>query len=64
MTLVVDLLYRPVLTPMQSVGRAAGSSVFGGLGLLLHQAGLSFELFTGRPAPLDVMSAAALAELA
>jgi shikimate dehydrogenase len=63
-TLVVDLLYRPVLTPMQSAGRAAGSSVFGGLGLLLHQAALSFELFTGRPAPLDVMSAAALAELA
>ena len=29
--------------------------------LLLHQAALSFELWTGRPAPLEVMSAAALA---
>jgi shikimate 5-dehydrogenase len=37
---------------------------FGGIGLLLHQAALSFELWTGRQPPLDVMSAAALAALA
>jgi shikimate 5-dehydrogenase len=30
----------------------------------LHQAALSFELWTGQVAPLDVMSAAALAALA
>ena len=62
--LVVDLLYRPSLTPWQGAARAAGATVFGGLGLLLHQAALSFELWTGRPPPLEVMSAAALAELA
>jgi shikimate 5-dehydrogenase len=37
--------------------------VFGGLGHLLEQAALSFELWTGMPAPLEVMSAAALAAL-
>ena len=62
--LVVDLLYRPILTPVQTAARAAGATAFGGLGLLLHQAALSFELWTGRTPPLEVMSAAALAELA
>ncbi|MGZ8581548.1 MAG: shikimate dehydrogenase [Actinomycetota bacterium] len=62
--LVVDLLYRPAVTPLQAEAREAGAEVFGGLGLLLHQAALSFELWTGTPAPLDVMSAAAVAALA
>jgi shikimate dehydrogenase len=62
--LVVDLLYRPTITPLQARAREAGAMAFGGLGLLLHQAALSFELWTGREPPLDVMSAAALAELA
>jgi shikimate dehydrogenase len=44
--------------------REAGAETFGGLGLLLHQAALSFELWTGTPAPLDVMSAAAVVAVA
>jgi shikimate dehydrogenase len=62
--LVVDLIYRPVLTPLQASARDAGATAFGGLGLLLHQAALSFELWTGQPAPLERMSAAAIAALA
>jgi shikimate dehydrogenase len=61
--LVVDLLYRPAQTPLQVAGREAGAEAVGGLGLLLQQAALSFELWTGTPAPLDVMSAAAVAAL-
>jgi len=60
---VIDLLYRPAVTPLQAAARAAGAEAHGGLGLLLHQAALSFELWTGTPAPLDAMSAAALAAL-
>jgi shikimate dehydrogenase len=63
-SLVVDLLYRPSATPFQREAREAGAAVFGGLGLLLRQAALSFELWTGQNPPLDVMSAAALGELA
>ena len=63
-TLVVDLVYEPAITPLQTVAREAGAAAFGGLGLLLHQAALSFELWTAQVAPLDVMSAAALAALA
>jgi shikimate dehydrogenase len=62
--LVIDLLYDPPTTPLQQRGREAGAAVFGGLGHLLEQAALSFELWTGTPAPLDVMSAAALGVLA
>jgi shikimate dehydrogenase len=62
--LVVDLLYRPSVTPLLAAAKAAGASAFGGLGLLLHQAALSFELWTGLEPPLSVMSAAALAEMA
>jgi len=60
----VDLLYRPNATPFQAEIREGGGSVFGGLGLLLHQAAISFELWTGQTPPLSVMSAAALGELA
>jgi shikimate dehydrogenase len=62
-SLVVDLLYEPAVTPLQTSARAAGATAFGGLGLLLHQAALSFELWTGQQPPLDLMSAAALMEL-
>ena len=62
--LAVDLLYRPSATPFQVAAREAGCMVFGGLGLLLNQAALSFELWTGQAPPLPVMSAAALAALA
>lgn len=61
--LVVDLLYHPVVTPLQVQARAAGSAAFGGIGLLLHQAALSFEVWTGQQPPLEVMSAAALAAM-
>ncbi|HEX7464190.1 MAG TPA: shikimate dehydrogenase [Actinomycetota bacterium] len=61
---VVDLLYRPALTPLLARAKAAGAAAFGGLGLLLHQAAMSFELWTGLAPPLPVMSAAALSKLA
>lgn len=62
--IVVDLLYDPPVTALQRRAREAGATPFSGLGHLLEQAALSFELWTGTPAPLDVMSAAAVAVLA
>jgi shikimate dehydrogenase len=62
--LVIELLYDPPSTDLQRRAREAGATAFGGLGHLLEQAALSFELWTGTPAPLEVMSAAALAALA
>lgn len=60
----VDLQYGGAPTTLLVEARAAGAAAFGGLGLLLHQAALSFELWTGVEPAFDVMSAAALAELA
>ena len=60
---VVDLLYDPPTTALRRRARDAGATAIGGLGHLLEQAALTFELWTGTPAPLDVMSAAALAVL-
>jgi shikimate dehydrogenase len=62
--LAVDLLTRSASTTLLTEARRAGCVAFGGVGLLLHQGAIAFELWTGRAPPMDVMSAAALAELA
>jgi shikimate dehydrogenase len=42
-----------------SDGRWVQESPLGGLGMLVHQGALAFERWTGRPAPIKVMRAAA-----
>lgn len=56
---VADLVYHPLRTPLLVAAEAAGASPIDGLGMLVHQAALAFELWTGSPAPLGVMAAAA-----
>jgi shikimate dehydrogenase len=60
---VADLIYSPATTPMLGAARRAGAGCTNGLGMLIHQAARQFEIWTGRPAPLEEMSAAALAAL-
>lgn len=62
--LVVDLVYDPLVTPLVLEARGRGAAAVNGLGMLLHQAALSFRLWTGEAAPLPAMSAAVLTELA
>jgi shikimate dehydrogenase len=57
--LVLDTVYHPVETPLLVAARACGARVANGLGMLVHQAALSFTTFTGVEAPLDAMRAAA-----
>ena len=59
--LVLDTVYHPVETPLLAAARARSVPAANGLGMLVHQAALAFELFTGVPAPLAVMRAAASA---
>ncbi|HLL75557.1 MAG TPA: shikimate dehydrogenase [Pyrinomonadaceae bacterium] len=55
-----DLVYNPAETRFMREARAAGCPVVvGGLPMLVAQAAAQFELWTGRPAPLDVMRRAA-----
>jgi shikimate dehydrogenase len=60
---VVDLVYHPRRTLLLQQADARGATVVGGLGMLLHQAGLAFQLWTGRPAPIDAMRNAVLRHL-
>jgi shikimate dehydrogenase len=60
---VVDLVYHPAETPLLAAARARGARAVGGLGMLVHQAALSFTAWTGHEAPLPVMKAAAEAAL-
>ena len=57
---VVDLIYAPPSTPLIEAARAAGAQAWGGLGMLVRQAAASFTIWTGQPAPLEAMSAAAV----
>jgi len=56
--LVVDLVYAPPSTALLVAASAAGATAVNGLGMLLHQAALQFELWTGVPAPIAAMRAA------
>jgi shikimate dehydrogenase len=60
---VADLIYHPLVTPLVAAARERGAVAVNGLGMLLHQAGIAFRLWTGEDAPLEAMSAAVLAEL-
>lgn len=55
---VVDFVYSRSETPLLSEARARGAAVVDGFELLVGQGALSFERFTGRHAPLEVMRAA------
>jgi shikimate dehydrogenase len=57
--LVVDLVYRPAETALLAAARSRGAEVLNGLPMLVHQAALQFELWTGRPAPIAAMREAA-----
>jgi len=59
---VYDTVYHPSPTPLIEAAAARGIPHAGGLGMLVHQAALSFTLWTGEAAPLPVMSAAASAD--
>lgn len=60
---VIDLIYVPATTPLLSAARSRRAFTSNGLGMLINQAARQVEIWTGRPAPLEVMSAAALAAL-
>ena len=53
--LVYDLIYNPAQTRLLKDAKKCHVNVFNGLSMLLYQGALSFEIWTGRKAPLDVM---------
>lgn len=55
---VFDLVYQPRQTRLLRQAESAGARATGGLGMLLYQAALAFEMWTGEPPPVEVMRAA------
>jgi shikimate dehydrogenase len=53
--LVYDLIYNPPETKLLALAKEVGAKVSNGLGMLLHQGALSFELWTDKKAPVKVM---------
>jgi shikimate dehydrogenase len=53
--LVLDLIYNPTETTLLRDARAAGDQVMNGELMLLHQGAAAFTLWTGQPAPLELM---------
>lgn len=56
---VVDAVYKPLVTPLLASAAARGCVVQNGLGMLVFQAARQFHLFTGVEAPLHAMLEAA-----
>ena len=52
---VVDLVCNPQETRLLQQARQSGACPLGGLEMLVQQGALAFELWTGLPAPLEVM---------
>jgi len=50
-----DLVYNPAETLFMKRASQAGATTLNGLGMLLYQGVLSFELWTGKTAPVEVM---------
>jgi shikimate dehydrogenase len=55
---VVDIVYRPLETPFLREARTRGATGLNGIPMLVHQAAVAFELWTGVSAPVAVMTAA------
>ncbi len=60
---VMDIVYNPVETRLVKNAKAVGARVIGGIEMLIHQGAESFEVWTGRSAPLKVMKEALLDKL-
>jgi len=56
---VVDMVYGAEPTELLRAARAAGAATVDGIEILVRQGALSFQIWTGREAPLDTMRSAA-----
>jgi 3-dehydroquinate dehydratase/shikimate dehydrogenase len=59
-TIVFDMVYDPLATRFLREAQAAGCTIIDGLEMLLAQAIVQFETWTGLEAPVDAMRSAAL----
>lgn len=56
--LVCDLVYNPPMTPLLKAAKRRQAGILPGLGMLLYQGVIAFEIWTGKKAPVAVMQKA------
>ncbi|HWP47515.1 MAG TPA: shikimate dehydrogenase [Candidatus Limnocylindrales bacterium] len=57
---VCDLIYKPPKTKFLEMAESQGAKIINGLGMLVYQGALAFQLWTQIPPPIEVMKAALL----
>lgn len=60
---VVDLIYTPLQTRLLALAAKSGARTISGLEMFLHQGARSFELWLGRPMPVDAVRPFIVSEL-
>jgi len=60
---VMDIVYQPLTTRLLKEAQDRGCVTLDGLQMLIHQATAQFELWTGQPAPEEIMARAAYGSL-
>ena len=60
---VFDMVYNPADTPLLQMARAQGIPAISGVEMFVHQGARQFEIWTGKPAPVEAMRAAVLRQL-
>lgn len=61
--IVYDIVYTPLETNLLKMALENGLKTINGIGMLVHQGAISFELWTGRRPPVDLMREALLTAL-
>ena len=60
---LMDIVYDPLETKLAREAKATGTRVISGVEMLIYQGAASFEIWTGQPAPVQIMRKAALNQL-
>ncbi|MEY4362065.1 MAG: shikimate dehydrogenase [Actinomycetota bacterium] len=60
---VVELIYHPIRTALMDAAQTRGARVVGGLGMLIHQAALQQQIWTGHLPDVEAMTRSALSAL-
>lgn len=60
---VMDIVYTPMETKLLVDAKKAGAKIINGVDMLIYQGAASFELWTGKRAPVEVMKKAALKKI-
>jgi shikimate dehydrogenase len=59
----MDIVYNPLETKLAKIAKEAGAKVVSGVEMLIYQGAASFEIWTGKSAPIQVMRKTALDKL-